>query len=113
MQTPLLKPGFYAVFLENMRSHVKLGVLAHETRPQAVSFSIAAIVRRIGRGDGIEDVVDYNHLRETVMDEAIIEMLRVHPSVYGVMVETRKLTVYDDAEAVGCTMARIDQEALA
>ncbi|MEM1410235.1 MAG: dihydroneopterin aldolase, partial [Pseudomonadota bacterium] len=124
---PLLKPGFYAVFLENMRSHVKLGVLAHETRPQAVSFSIAAIVRRIGSGDGIEDVVDYNHLRETVMDltsadhfglqetlcEAIIEMLRVHPSVYGVMVETRKLTVYDDAEAVGCTMARIDQEALA
>jgi len=126
VQLPLLKPGYYTVFLEEMRSHVKLGVLPHETRPQAVSFSAAIIVSRIGHGDGIEDVVDYNHLRETIIDlttdqhyglqetlcEAIIEGLQQHPNVHGVVIETRKLTVYDDAQAVGCRMASIVPEAL-
>ncbi|NRA29384.1 MAG: dihydroneopterin aldolase [Parvularculaceae bacterium] len=124
MDLPLLQPGFYTVFLEEMRSHVKLGVLPHETRPQAVSFSVAAIVSRIGPGDGLEDVVDYNHLRDTIIDlttdqhyglqetlcEAIIENLQRHPNVHGVIIETRKLTVYDDAQAVGCRMAAIPAE---
>lgn len=127
MDFPLLAPGFYAVFLEEMRAHVRLGVLAHETRPQAVSFSITAIVSRVGPGDGIEDVVDYNAMRDAVLAsvedhhfglqetlcEEIIERLKKRPHVHGVIVETRKLTVYDDAAAVGCRMATIDPEALA
>lgn len=126
MRLPHLADGYYAVFLEDLRAHVKLGVLDHETRPQAVSFSIGAIVSRVGKGDGIEDVVDYDHLRQTVLDvtngehfglqeslcEAIIQSLRTHDNVHGVVVETRKLTVYDDAQAVGCRMASIDPEAL-
>lgn len=124
MDLPLLKSGYYAVFLEEMRSHVKLGVLPHETRPQAVSFSVAAIVSRIGPGDGLEDVVDYNHLRDTItglttdqhyglqetLCEAVIENLLRHSYVHGVLIETRKLTVYDDAQAVGCRMATIPAE---
>lgn len=127
MQLPDLGNGYYAVFLEELRVRVRLGVLPHERRPQAVSCSVAAVLSRIGPGDGIEDVVDYNHLRETVMDltaaehfglqetlcEAIIESLKKRPNVHGVIVETRKLTVYSDAEAVGCRMADIDGEALA
>lgn len=126
MQIPDLAPGYYAVFLEELRAHVRLGVLEHEVRPQAVSFAVAAIVSRVGPGDGIEDVVDYNLLRQTVLDEAqnnhfglqetlceaVIEILRGHSNVHGVVVETRKLTVYDDAAAVGCRMAHIDKEAL-
>lgn len=127
MQLPLLADGHYAVFLEDLRVHVRLGVLPHEVRPQAVSCAIAMVVSRIGAGDGIEDVVDYNHLRESVLRltgeahyglqetlcEAIIEDLRRHPNVHGVAVETRKLTVYDDAHAVGCRMVSIDPRVLA
>lgn len=126
MQIPPLTAGHYAVFLEDLRQHVRLGVLPHETRPQAVSFSLAAIVSRTGPGDGIEDVVDYNSLRDTVLSltknthyglqetlcEAVIEHLFEHRQVRGVIIETRKLAVYDDAKAVGCHMARIDAEAL-
>ncbi|GGY43406.1 dihydroneopterin aldolase [Parvularcula lutaonensis] len=126
MRLPNLAEGYYAVFLEDLRAHVKLGVLEHETRPQAVSFQVGAIVTRVGKGDGIEDVVDYDHLRQTVLDvtegehfglqeslcEAIIKTLRTHGNVHGVVVETRKLAVYDDAQAVGCRMASIDREAL-
>lgn len=126
MNLPHLASGYYAVFLERLTVQVTLGVLAHEKAPQTVSFSIAAILSRIGPGDGIEDVVDYDHLRETVLDlvrgrsfglqetlcEAIIETLLARPNVHGVVVETRKLCVYDDADAVGCRMAEIAEEAL-
>lgn len=124
---PILAPGFYAVFLEDLRLDVRIGILPSEKQAQPVSFHVAAIVERISTGDGIEDVVDYNHLRDTIVDiveagpvglqetlcEAIIERLLSHPSVYGVVVETRKLAVYSDAQGVGCHMSNIDREALA
>ncbi|MEM0929900.1 MAG: dihydroneopterin aldolase [Pseudomonadota bacterium] len=127
MHIPELSTGYYAVFLEDLRLDVRLGILPSERAAQPVSFHIAAIVARIGPGDGIEDVVDYNHLRDTVLDiveggpvglqetlcEAIIEGLMRRPSVHGVVVETRKLSVYDDAQSAGCRMSRVAPEALA
>lgn len=126
MHLPHLAPGYYAVFLERLTLQVTLGVLDHEKTPQTVSVSVAAILSRIGPGDGIEDVVDYDHLRETVLElvhaksfglqetlcEEIIEQLMKRPNVHGIVVETRKLCVYDDADAVGCRMAEIAKEAL-
>ncbi|MEO1657146.1 MAG: dihydroneopterin aldolase [Pseudomonadota bacterium] len=127
MHIPQLSPGHYAVFLEDLRLDVRLGILPSEKTAQPVSFHIAAIVRRIGSGDGIEDVVDYNHLRDTVLEiveegpvglqetlcEAIIESLIRRPGIHGVIVETRKLSVYDDAQCAGCRMSRVAPEALA
>ena len=124
---PPLAPGRYAVFLEDLRRKVRLGVLAHEAEPQLVRFDVAMVLARVGPGDGIEDVADYNHLRDTVLAltaerhfglqeslcEAIIEQLSSLPEVSGVAVETRKLAVYEDAGAVGCRMARFDADALA
>ena len=124
---PPLARGYYAVFLEDLRRKVRLGVLAHEAEPQLVRFDVAMVLTRVGPGDGIEDVADYNHLRDTVLAltaerhfglqeslcEAIIEQLSALPEVSGVAVETRKLAVYEDAGAVGCRMARFDADALA
>jgi len=127
MHLPALDEGYYAVFLEDLRRKVRLGVLDHETKPQLVSFHIGMVLRRVGTGDGIEDVCDYNHLRDTVLDlteerhfglqetlcEAIIARLMAREDVHGVVVETRKLSVYEDARGVGCRMSRIDAAALA
>ena len=127
MRLPLLAPGYYAVFLEDLRRKVRLGVLAHEGKPQLVRFDVAMVLSRVGTGDGIEDVADYNHLRDAVLEltagrhfglqetlcEAIIERLMALPEVHGVLVETRKLTVYEDAQAVGCAMSRMDRSVLA
>ena len=124
---PPLAPGRYAVFLEDLRRKVRLGVLAHEAEPQLVRFDVAMVLARVGPGDGIEDVADYNHLRDAVTEltaerhfglqetlcEAIIERLLALPEVSGVAVETRKLAVYEDAGAVGCRMARYAPGALA
>lgn len=120
---PPLAPGRYAVFLEDLRRKVRLGVLEHETKPQLVSFDVTMVLTRKTGGDGIEDVADYNHLRDAVLAlteerhfglqetlcEAIIERLSALPEVSGVAVETRKLAVYEDAAAVGCRMARFGE----
>ena len=127
MRLPLLASGYYAVFLEDLRRKVRLGVLAHEAEPQLVRFDVAMVLMRAGPGDGIEDVADYNHLRDAVLSlteerhfglqetlcEAIIDRLMALPEVHGVAVETRKLTVYEDAQAVGCAMTRVDARARA
>jgi dihydroneopterin aldolase len=121
--TPL-RPPYYAVFVEDLRRDVVLGVLAHEAKPQPVSISVAAVLTRLGPGDGIEDVVDYDYLRQAVLEltdnrrfglqetlcEALIEAISRHKGVHGVIVETRKLTVYKDAGSVGCRMERIGEE---
>ena len=127
MQLPLLADGYYAVFLEDLRRKVRLGVLAHEAKPQLVRFDVGMVLSRVGPGDGIEDVADYNHLRDAVLAltaerhfglqetlcEAIIKTLMALPEVHGVIAQTRKLTVYEDAQAVGCVMSRVDRRALA
>ncbi|MBB4659827.1 dihydroneopterin aldolase [Parvularcula dongshanensis] len=126
MQLPGLAPGHYFVFLEDLRRKVRLGVLAHEKDPQLVSFDLAMVLRRENAGDGMEDVVDYNHLRDAVLAltaerhfglqetlcEAILDRLTALPGVYGAVVETRKLSVYEDASAVGCRMTRVDPSVL-
>ena len=127
MQLPDLAPGYYLVFLEDLRRKVRLGVLAHETDPQLVRFDLAMVLRRDNAGDGMEDVVDYNHLRDAVLAltaerhfglqetlcEAIAARLTALQGVYGAIVETRKLSVYEDASGVGCRMMRVDPDALA
>lgn len=127
LSLPQLADGLYALFLEDLRRPMRIGVLPHEVRPQTVRVDIVVIVRRLGRGDGIEAVVDYNHLRDTVLElatsghfglqetlcEAIIEKLMEHRGILGVVVESRKMDVYTDAAAVGCRIARLPAHALA
>lgn len=128
MHLPRLAKGYYAVFAENFRLDMRLGVYPEEKAPQAVRLDIAAIVRRLGPGDGIEDVIDYNHLRDEALAlaearhfglqetfcEALIEKLRAaHPAIRGVIVESRKLQAFADCQAIGCHMAELDDDVLA
>ncbi|MEM6649404.1 MAG: dihydroneopterin aldolase [Pseudomonadota bacterium] len=127
MNLPSLAPGYYAVFLENFRRNIRLGVTPEEIEAQLVQMDIIAIVQRIGPGDTIEDVVDYNHLRDTAIEvgdaqhyglqetlcEVMIEKLMAHEVVSGVIIQTRKVTLFDDAGSVGCHQAQIDPAALA
>lgn len=128
MRLPLLARGHYAVFAQNFRIDMRIGVYPEETVPQPVRLDIAVIVLRLGAGDGIEDVYDYNHLRDEALAlaadrhfglqetfcEAIIARLRDgHDAVRGVIVESRKLRAFADCDAIGCHMTDIDPEALA
>lgn len=126
MHLPFLAPGYYAVFAEDLRLDMRLGVNPDEVTPQPVRIDIAAIVRRIGEGDGIEDVVDYNHLRDEALGladsrhfglqetfcEAVIGRLRQREAIRGVVIETRKLSIFADCAAIGCRMSDIDPRVL-
>lgn len=126
MNIPPLKEGYYAVFIETLRIDMRLGVYPEEVTPQPVQIDIAAMVKRLGPGDGIEDVVDYNHLRDDALAlaeerhfglqetycEALIRRLRDRETISGVMIETRKLSAFADCTAIGCQMADIDPSVL-
>ena len=126
MRVPLLAKGYYAIFADNLRIDMRLGVNPDEVSPQPVRIDIIAIVRRLGEGDGIEDVVDYNHLRDDALElceerhfglqesycEALIERLRARDTIAGVIVETRKLSAFADCAGIGCHMTDIEPEAL-
>lgn len=127
MILPPLASGYYALFVEGLRFDMRLGVNPEEVEAQPVQIDIAMVTRRLGDGDGIEDVVDYNHLRDAALTlaeerhfglqetfcEVLIDQLRRHSGVAGIVVETRKLTVYKDITSVGCRMVAIDPAALA
>ena len=49
---------------------MRLGVYPEEVAPQPVRIDMTAIVSRLQDGDGIEDVVDYNLLRDTALSLA-------------------------------------------
>ena len=126
MMIPRLNKGYYAVFAEDLRLDMRLGVYPEEVTPQPVRIDILAIVQRLGDGDGIEDVVDYNHLRDDALAladerhfglqetycEALISRLRDRDTIHGVIVETRKLSAFADCAAIGCHMSDIDPAAL-
>ena len=127
MHLPLLASGFYAIFAEDLRLDMRLGVYPEEVTPQPVRIDVAAIVTRLSEGDGIEDVVDYNHLRDTALQlaesrhfglqetycETLMAELRAHEHIRGVMVETRKLSAFADCAAIGCYMTDLDRRILA
>lgn len=127
MNIPSLKKGYYCLFLEALTRKIGIGVYPEETIPQPVKINVMTIVSRLSDGDGIEDVIDYNHLRDTVTKltderhfglqetfcEAIISELMTHDGVHGVIVETRKTALFEDCDAMGCRMSRIDDGVLA
>ncbi len=127
MQIPPLSDGYYAVFLEDFRRNIRLGVTEEERVAQPVRMDIVAFVKRLGLTDGIESVVDYRHLRDAAIAltdaqhfglqetlcESLIGQLHEHPAIAGVMIETRKVAIFDDAGAAGCHMAAIDDGVLA
>lgn len=111
--------GCRRLFLTNYRVDVHMGVHAHEQgRTQPVVINVELFVPlpvSTPRRDRLEEVVDYDFIRERVLarvsqrhvrlqetlcDELLADML-AHPGVRAARVSTRKPTVYPDCDAVG------------
>ncbi|MFP3943219.1 MAG: dihydroneopterin aldolase [Alphaproteobacteria bacterium] len=110
-------------FLHGYEVMCSIGVYESERRsPQRVVIDIAIFTRAVpeGAGDRIEDVVDYDFLREGIaclcadrhfdlqetLAREICALCLENPGVLGAAVATRKPDIYRDAEAVGCEMVR-------
>jgi len=110
----------YTILLEGLDLALKLGIHPHEAAPQRVRLSVTMTVAYPAPpADRIEDVLDYDFVREGVqalaagpgfalqetLCEAVAALCFADPRVRAVTVRSVKLDIYPDA-TVGCEIVR-------
>ena len=111
----------YTTHLTDLDVAIRLGIHPHEAEPQRVRLSVAMTVAydRAPSADRIEEVLDYDFVREGVLAmaatkgfalqetlvDAVAALCLSDPRVREVRVRSTKLDVYPDA-AVGCEVVR-------
>ncbi len=111
----------YTTLLADLDVAMRLGIHPHEAEPQRIRLSVEMTVGypRPPSGDRIEDVLDYDFVREGILAmaagegfalqetlvDAVATLCLSDPRVRQVRVRSMKLDVYPDA-AVGCEVVR-------
>lgn len=111
----------YTTILDDLDVPMRLGIHPHEAEPQRVRLSIRMTVgyERAPSADRIEEVLDYDFVREGVLAmatgpgfalqetlvDAVAALCLRDERVREVRVRSMKLDVYPDA-AVGCEVVR-------
>jgi dihydroneopterin aldolase len=111
----------FTTILEGLEVMIRLGIHPHEAEPQRVRLSVRMTVayERPPSGDRIEEVLDYDFVRDGVhrlaagegfalqetLCEAVAGLCLSDARVREVWVQSMKLDVYPDA-AVGCEVVR-------
>lgn len=112
----------YTILLEELEVTMGLGVHDHErAAPQRVVLSVTMACRYAAAPqDRIEDVVDYDFLRERILALAasrhfelqevlcdqVAALALADPRVYQVQVRSTKPDIYPDAR-IGCEIVRL------
>ncbi|MDB5695256.1 MAG: dihydroneopterin aldolase [Sphingomonas bacterium] len=111
----------YTTILDAMDVRLRLGIHPHEAEPQRVRLSVRMTVAydRAPSADRIEEVLDYDFVREGILRmaagegfalqetlvDAVASLCLSDLRVREVKVRSMKLDVYPDA-AVGCEVVR-------
>ena len=111
----------FTTILDGLDVQIRLGIHPHEAEPQRVRLSVWMTVGydRAPSADRIEEVLDYDFVREGVLAmaagqgfalqetlvEAVAALCLSDARVREVRVRSMKLDVYPDA-AVGCEVVR-------
>ncbi|MET4898229.1 dihydroneopterin aldolase [Sphingomonadaceae bacterium jetA1] len=111
----------YTILLDEMNVAMRLGIYPHEAEPQPITLSVAmTITYPAAPGtDRIEEVLDYDFLRDSILAmaegpgfalqeslcEAIAALCLSDPRVMVVKVRSTKTDIYPDAR-IGCAIER-------
>jgi len=111
----------YRILLDEMTVAMHLGIYPHEVAPQPVRLSVAMTVTypAAPSADRIEEVMDYDFLREGILAmargpgfalqeslcEAVAALCLADPRVTSVTVRSTKTDIYPDAR-IGCEIER-------
>ena len=111
----------YTTILSDLDVRMRLGIHPHEATPQRVRLSVEMMVAypRAPSADRIEEVLDYDFVREGILAmaagegfalqetlvDAVAALCLSDPRVRQVRVRSMKLDVYPDAK-VGCEVVR-------
>jgi dihydroneopterin aldolase len=111
----------YAILLDGLEAMIRLGIHPREAAPQRVIVSVemALTYPRAPAEDAIDEVLDYDFVREGILAlaasrhfslqetlcEAIAALCLADPRVTQVSVRTTKADIYPDAR-IGCAIVR-------
>lgn len=111
----------YTILLDEMTVAIRLGIHPHEVAPQPVRLSVAMTVAypAAPRADRIDEVLDYDFLRDGILAmargpgfalqeslcEAVAALCLADPRVTTVTVRSTKTDIYPDAH-IGCEIRR-------
>ena len=111
----------YTILLDDLRVGMRLGIHPHEAEPQPVTLSVAMTVTypAAPSADRIEEVLDYDFLRKSILAmaggpgfalqeslcEAVAALCLADRRVVKVRVRSMKTGIYPDAR-VGCEIER-------
>ena len=111
----------YTILLDELRVAMRLGIHPHEAEPQPVTLSVAMTITypAAPSADRIEDVLDYDFLRDAIVTmaqgpgfalqeslcEAVAALCLADARVVAVKVRSMKTGIYPDAR-VGCEIER-------
>lgn len=114
--------GVFTTVLDALEVLMRLGIHAHEAAPQRVLLSVRVTVDygRAPLADRIEDVVDYDFIREGIsrladgpgfalqetLCAAVAALCFTDARVMHVVVRSAKPDIYPDA-SVGCEIERV------
>ena len=111
-----------ALFLRDLRVPAHIGVNHQEQgRTQELRINLCAYLRPpFARSDRLDDVLDYDHLRQGILDiigeghinlletlgDRIVQMCFSHPQVHGVHLQIAKPEAHEDCEVGYETMRK-------
>ena len=107
------------IFVRDYHLQVSIGVYDHEKlAPQSMVFNVTAFVKRESaspKHDGLNEVVDYDFVRNTITAQANIEhvqlqetlcdrigeALMVKSAIIAAYISSEKTDIYPDVDAIG------------
>lgn len=107
------------IFVRNYHLQVSIGVYDHEKlAPQSMVFNVTAFVRRASaspKHDGLDEVVDYDFVRNTISAQAAIEHVQLQETlcdrigealmqksaIIAAYISSEKTDIYPDVDAIG------------
>ncbi|WP_322963214.1 dihydroneopterin aldolase [Sphingomonas fuzhouensis] len=111
----------YTILLDELSFAMRLGIHPHEVEPQPITLSVAMTITypAAPSADRIEDVLDYDFLRDGILAmakgpgfalqeslcESVAALCLADPRVTKVKVRSMKTGIYPDA-CVGCEIER-------
>jgi len=118
--------SFYQIYLRDLRVEASIGIHDFEraSKQELLISAVILLKEKVLLSDTIDDVVDYDFVRDLIIKQAarkhwelqeslcagIAEACVMKDDVLGAIIRTEKTSVYADAAAVGCRIAKLSPE---
>ena len=118
--------SFYQIYLRDVQVEASIGIHDFEraAKQELLISAVILLKEKVLLADNINSVVDYDFVRDLIINQSALKHWELQESlcasiaekclskddVLGAIIRTEKTSVYADAAAVGCRIAKISDE---